>query len=358
MRKILSSLKLSELAKKLDGELKGDDIAIIGTAGIDEDLSDKITWVENKKALDQAKETNASAYIISRWLYEEKEEEIEKPCILVDIPRFAYALTLRTFYTRDLPCQGISEKAHIGKNVKLGKNITIGHFAYIGDDSVIEDEAVIYPHTYIGKNVKVGTNSIVYPFATIYNGCRIGNDVIIHSGAVIGADGFGFVEVKGKKEKIPQVGIVELCDGVEIGANVTIDRATTNVTRLGENTKIDNLVQIGHNCKLGKNCIIVSQSGLAGSCVLGNNVTMAAQTGTVPHIKIGSNTLVAGRGGVTHDISGNTVISGFPAKPHREALRIRAAAQLLPNTMHNVKELEKRIATLERKIEELENHND
>jgi UDP-3-O-[3-hydroxymyristoyl] glucosamine N-acyltransferase len=358
MERILDSIKLSELASKLEGELTGDNIEIYGIASIDDAKKGDITWVENKRAFEHSIDKSMSAIIISGKLLDEIKGELRVPAISVSNPKFAFAKALNLFYKRRVPPRTIAKTAIIAKNVKIGKDIHIGDYSVIADNTVIGDNTTIYPHVYLGEHVSIGNNSTIYPFVSIYDGSIIGNNVIIHSGAVIGADGFGFVEVSGNQQKVPQVGIVQLDDNVEIGANVTIDRATMGTTHIGKGSKIDNLVQIGHNCKLGQNCIMVSQSGIAGSCILGDNVTLAAQAGLAPHITIGSNTLIGGRGGVTHDIPGNSIVSGFPAKPHKEALKIRAAVGRLPNTMKLIKDMEKRMEKLEDMVRDLSKSNE
>ena len=357
MRKVMESIKLYELARKINCEPVGENVDIRNVSGVDDAGEGKITWAESRKALDKALGSSASAVIISDKLYKEAGELLKIPLIIAPNPRFAFAQTLEIFYERLLPPPGIAPTAVIGKNVTIGQNVHIGDFVILGDNSEIGDNSTIFPHVYLGHGVKIGSGSVIYPFASVYNRCIVGNNVIIHSGSVIGADGFGFVAVGGVQKKVAQVGIVEIKDNVEIGANVTIDRATTGATVIGEGSKIDNLVQIGHNCRLGKNCIMVSQSGIAGSCVFGDNVTLAAQAGLAPHITIGSNTTIGGRSGVNHNIPENSVVSGFPAKPHKEALRIQAMTQRLPSTMQTIREMEKRIEELEKKLEELLSSN-
>lgn len=347
MEKVVKSLYLEELARRLGGEIYGENVQVFDVVGLDDAQKGHLTWVENGRALEKAQKTEAAAILISEKLLRMEKEKVKLPAVVVENPRYAFAQSLAFFYKRSLPERKVSPKASIGKNVKIGNDVYVGDFAVIGDNTVIGDSVCIFPLTYVGKDVKIGEGSIIYPQAVLHNHTVVGKEVIVHSGAVIGGDGFGFVQVQGEQKKIPQVGSVELCDKAEIGANVTIDRATTGVTRIGEGTKIDNLVQVGHNCKLGKNCIMVSQSGIAGSTRLGDNVTLAAQAGTAPHVRIGDNTLVAGRGGVTHDLPGKQVVSGFPAKPHREALKIQAAVQRLPTLRKIIKELESRIDKLE-----------
>ena len=350
MKKILESIKLDDLAKILGGRLEGSNIPITDVSGVDEVKPGEITWVEGKKNLKKALSSPASAFIINEKFYNREKEKITVPCIIVDNPRVAFATSLNHFYKRPLPPRGVAPSAKIGRNTSLGKDVSIGEYTVIGKDCEIGEGSTIYPLVYIGDNVKLGKNCLIFPFAVLNSNCEMGNSVIIHSGAVIGADGFGFVVDQQKHNKIPQVGIVRLGDNVEIGANVTIDRATTGVTSVDSGTKIDNLIQIGHNNVIGKNCIFVSQSGIAGSCEIGDNVTLAAQAGVAPHIKIGSNTVVGGRGGVTHDIPPNSIVSGFPAVPHREALKLNGYVHRLPIMAKTIKTLEKKIAELEQKL--------
>lgn len=351
MRKVKESATVEELARFLNAGFCGENVTITNVVSIEEAEAGHLTWAENQKALAKVLQTNASAVIVSEKLFSQIDGTAAIPCIIAENPRHAYARALAYFYERILPERGVDPRAVIGRNSTIGENVHIGPFAVVGDNTVIEKGATVFAHSYLGSNVRLGEDSIVYPFAVIQNNSVVGRRAIIHSGAVVGGDGFGFVEVGGTREKIPQVGRVELGDDVEIGANVTIDRATSGATVIGDGTKIDNLVQVGHNCRIGRNCILVSQSGIAGSTNLGDNVTFAAQAGAAPHITVGSNTLVAGRGGVTHDLPGNMVVSGFPAKPHKEALKINGAVQRLPALMKTVKEMEHRIKILEEKLE-------
>ncbi len=347
MIKIHDSILLNELAEILNGKPVGENITITGVSGVDDVEEGQITWVEGKNNMNAALNSKASAIILAEKLYLQAKDLIKVPCITVDNPRASFANTLEYFYERSLPHRGVAPTARIGRNTNLGKGVSIGEYAVIGKDCDIGEGTTIFPMVYIGDNVKIGINCLVYPFGVINTNSEIGKEVIIHSGAVIGADGFGFVVDQKKHIKIPQVGIVRLGDNVEIGANVTVDRATTGVTIIGSGTKIDNLVQIGHNNHVGKNCILVSQCGVAGSCDIGDNVTLAAQAGLAPHVKIGSNTVVGGRGGVTHDIPPNSVVSGFPAVPHKEALKLNGYIHRLPKLSKTVKELEQRIQQLE-----------
>lgn len=334
----------------MKGRLEGEDIQVSDVAGIDDVEEGELSWIEGMKSLKEALKTPASAFIIGEAAFKKASDIIKLPCIVVKNPRLAFAQALECFYERFLLSNEITDTAVIGKDTLLGANVGVGDYSIIGQNCRIGNNVTIFPHVFIGNNVTIGDKVIVYPFASIHDGTIIGSSVILHSGCVIGADGFGFVEEEGVRYKIPQVGIVSLGNFVEIGANVTIDRATTGVTSVGDGTKIDNLIQIGHNNHIGKNCILVSQSGVAGSCEIGDNVTLAAQAGVAPHIKIGSNTVVGGRGGVTHDLPEDSIVSGFPAKPHKEALKLNGFLQRLPLMVKTIKELEKRLEELEEKV--------
>ena len=216
--------------------------------------------------------------------------------------------------------------------------------SHVSPSATIHPDAYIAPLAYVGDECVVGAGTVIEPNAVLLVRVRVGSNCLIHSGAVIGADGFGFERTPSGLVKIPQSGGVMIGDDVEIGANTTIDRGTMGDTVIGSGTKIDNLVQIGHNVKMGSNCIICSMSGIGGSTELGDNVTLSIQAGITDHAKIGDNVIIAGRSGVTHDIPANSVVSGFPARPHNEAKRALVLAADLPS-------LYKRIRILERKLD-------
>jgi len=336
---------LREIAELVDGEVVGDEnLVITGIAGIKEAREGDITFVANPRYAPLMATTRASAIIVSRQLC----RKTDKALLLTDDPYLAFTKVMRLLNgDEELPSPGIHPTAIIGENVKLGKDVSIGPYCVISDDVVIGDKAVLYPQVYIGRKTEIGEETIIYPQVIVREKVKIGNRVIIHSGTVIGSDGFGFAPVKGVHHKVPQIGTVIIEDDVEIGSNVTIDRATIGKTIIGRGTKIDNLVQIAHNVVIGENCIIVAQVGISGSAVIGNNVTLAGQSGVVGHITVGDNATVAARAGVTKSIPPGSVVSGFPARPHHEEKKIIACIQKLP-------ELRKRISALEEKIKELE----
>ncbi|MEW6104121.1 MAG: UDP-3-O-(3-hydroxymyristoyl)glucosamine N-acyltransferase [bacterium] len=322
-------MKLKEIAKIIDGKLIGEDIEIKGISSIEDAKEGDITFSLNGKKVD----TKASCIILK-----EIEKGISIPVILTDNPKLAFSKLLSIFSLQRHP-SGISKKASIKEFARIGKRVAISDFVVIEDGVKIGDSAIIYPNVYIGINVIIGKGTIIYPGAVIMN-AKIGNNVIIHPGAVIGSDGFGYIQDNGKNIKMAHNGGVVIEDDVEIGANTTIDRGTTKDTIIGSGTKIDNLVHIAHNCIIGKNCIIVAQVGISGSVTIGDNVVIAGQAGISDHIKIGSQVTIAAKSGVTKDIPSGKIVSGFPAKDHREEKRLHGLIQRLPKLLERVKRLE------------------
>ncbi len=289
-------MKLSEIAKKFNGKLLGEDIDIKGVSSPENAKKEDIVFIKDKKYLDKIKESKAGAVVTK------EELDINKPQLIVDSPEKVVYYLLDTLYKEEEKKDFIAKTAILGKNVKIGKNVYIGEYVVIEDDVEIGDNTKIFPFTYIGKNTKIGKDVILYPRVTIYKNTVIGNRVIIHSGSVIAGDGFGYYQKEGKHIKINHIGSVVIEDDVEIGANTTIDRAMIDKTVIKEGTKIDNLVMVGHNCNIGKNTILVSQVGIAGSCKIGDNVILAGQVGVADHINIGDNIIVTAKSGVGKDL--------------------------------------------------------
>ncbi len=338
---------LKEIAKLVDGEIVGkDDKVITGTSGIKEAEEGDITFLANPKYAPLVNQTKASAIIVSR-----NYESCAKTIIRTDNPSLAFAKVIDAFIPKDnFRPKGIHPTVIVGKNVSLGKNVGIGPYTVIEDNVTIADDTIIYSGVFIGHDAKIGSSSLIYSNVSLREQVLIGNRVIIHNGAVIGADGFGFATIEGKHHKIPQIGIVEICDDVEIGANTAIDRARFNKTVIGRGTKIDNLVHIAHNVVVGENSLIVAQAGISGSTVIGNNVIIAGQAGLVGHINIGDGAVLAAQAGVTKSVPANTTVSGYPARKHEEALRVNACIQNLPKLCQQIRELKKKIEELELKL--------
>lgn len=340
---------LNEIAKLVDGKVIGNgDILIKGASGIREATEGDITFLANSKYSSLMDKTRAAAIITSS-----DAQTTTKPIIITANPSLAFVKIISMFTPDNAGHpSGIDYTAVIGKNVSLGKDVTIGAYAVIGDNVTIGDNVIIYAGCYIGQHTKIGAQTLIYPHVSIRERISIGSRVIIHSGTVIGSDGFGFATIKGAHHKIPQVGTVEIHDDVEIGANVTIDRARFDKTVIGRGTKIDNLVQIAHNVIIGENSLIVAQVGIAGSTIVGNNVTLGGQVGLVGHIVIGDNAIVTGQSGVAKSVPADTMVSGYPARPFMTTQRVNASLQNLPKLFNQVKELKKKVEELEAKLKD------
>lgn len=337
------NITLKELAEKIGGEVAGDpEVCILGAADIPDAVCGEIVFAETPRHLGEAQKSNASAIIAAR-----DADASGKPLIRVDNPRYAFARILEVFSPSAFREPGVHPTCIVGEGVTIGENPSIANNVYIGRNTAIGKNAVIYPFVYIDDNVTIGDNCIIRPSVTISDTSEIGNNVIIHSGTAVGSDGFGYIRIGNDQYKIPQIGKVVIGSNVEIGANVTIDRARTGKTVIGNGTKIDNLVHIAHNVVIGENSIIVAQVGIAGSTEIGSNVILAGQVGVKDHIKIGDNSVICAQGGVIGDVSPGEFLSGFPARPHREQMKFFAVQNKLPGLLRQVRDLEKRIKELE-----------
>ncbi|MEN3368892.1 MAG: UDP-3-O-[3-hydroxymyristoyl] glucosamine N-acyltransferase [Verrucomicrobiota bacterium] len=321
----MPSVSLGEIVDFIGGHYAGTrDLLITTVAPLTDATPDQLSFLSNRKYASQLAQTRAGAILVPKNL-----EGDDQRWIRVDDPYFAISrIMTRWFGARPLP-KGISSKASIAPSAKLGTNVAVGHFVTIGDDVVIGNNVTIFQGASIEAGSSIGDDCIVYPNVVIYDGTRIGCRCIIHAGVVIGSDGYGFAMHDGKHHKIPQIGIVRIEDDVEIGAGTTIDRAALGETVIGEGTKIDNLVQIGHNVKIGKHCLLVSQVGIAGSTELGDHVFVAGQSGFSGHLKIGNRVQVAAKSAVLEDVPDDTKVMGSPAMPFNEFARRHAAVKRL-----------------------------
>lgn len=337
---------LQELAELVGGQVKGEaGLVIQGLSNLEGAGPDDLAFAV-EPYIEDAKQTRAGAVILPAGVA--AAENFPKPAIYVESPKESFARLLEIF-TPKLEFQaGISPKAHIGKDVTVGEGSIIMPFAVVDDHAVIGERVTIYPHVYVGQYAEVDDETVIYSSATVREYCRIGKRCVIHSSAVIGSDGFGFTTKDGVHTKVPQVGNVVLEDDVEIGAHDGIDRAAMGSTVIGQGTKIDNLVHIGHNCKIGPNCLIVAQTGISGSTEVGHNVTFGGQTGTVGHIKIGANSVYAARSGIIANMPEGQFCAGFPVQSHASWLRMQAAMQHLPEMRKTIKKLEKQLAELKK----------
>ena len=334
---------LHEIAALIGGEVTGDgSIKVSGLANIAMAHAGDLIFAVPPH-IDEAKISAATAVLIPH-----DTQNFPKPAIKVADPRAAFAKLLELFTPKiEIPI-GISPKAHIGKDAKIFDGATIMPFAVVDDGAQIGRGTVIYPHVYIGQHAIIGEDTIIYSSATVREFCKVGNRCVVHSSAVIGSDGFGFTTANGVHTKVPQVGNVIVEDDVEIGAHVGIDRAAMGSTIIGHGTKIDNLVHIAHNCKIGANCLIVAQTGISGSTTVGDNVTFGGQVGTVGHITIGGNSIYAARSGISKNMPEGFFGAGFPIQSHNDWLRNQAALKKIPDLLEKIRRLERELDALKK----------
>jgi len=331
---------LQEIARHTGGQVSGGgDLVIHGIAPITSASEDEISFIDAADKLNLVRESRAGAVIVPAAVL----AQVDRPAIGVDNPRLAFVEVLGLFSPPVEVPVGVDPGAHIGEGVSLGNGVRIGPGVTVGDRVLIADDVIVCPGVHISSDVTIGPRTHIHPGVVIREAVSIGADVIIQPGAVIGSDGFGYVSVDGRHVKMPHVGGVRIEDEVEIGANVTIDRGTCGTTVIGRGTKVDNLVQIGHNVIIGENCLIVAMVGLAGSTRIGSGVRLAGQVGVTGHLTIGDNSTVLARTMVTKDLPAGSVVSGAPAQTHRDELRLAAAQRRLPEIIERVRSLEKRL---------------
>ncbi|MEW6685488.1 MAG: UDP-3-O-(3-hydroxymyristoyl)glucosamine N-acyltransferase [Candidatus Edwardsbacteria bacterium] len=337
-------ITLAEITEIVQGELTADtEIVITGLAPLNEAKEGELTFLSDVRHRSLLETSRASAVIVPREI-----STAPLPIIRSENPYLAFA-KIATIFAEEKKEKfkpGFHPSAIISSSAKIGENAFIGAFTIIEDEVEIGRNCIIYPFVYIGKRAKIGNGCLIYPNVSIREEVVLAKHVIVHCGVVLGADGFGYTKDKERYYKIPQLGTVIIEDEVEIGANTTIDRATLGITRIGYGTKVDNLVQIGHNVTIGRNCVIAAEVGIGGSTIIGDNCVIAGQAGLADHIKIGNNVTIGAQAGVTKSIPDNTVVSGYPARPHAEAKRREAAVARLP-------ELTKRFYQMERDIQKV-----
>lgn len=340
-------LTLGQIAEMTGGRVVGDpSLKIVTILPPEQGAGNALSPLWEKKFIDTA--TKEAVLLTKPGWIKESSAGVE-----VEDPRVAL-VTLLEYYERltNKESSGIHASAQISPNAKIGQNVSVGPCCAVGA-AILADGVVLEANVYVGDGVTVGSGTKLEPGVVLYHDIFIGKGCIIHANAVIGCDGFGFVpDAKLGLRRIPQIGTVIIGDNVEVGVCASIDRATFGATRIGRGTKIDSHVKIGHNCRIGDFCVIVSQSGVAGSSVVGNGVTLAAQSGVANHAKIGDGTIVAGRGGVSSDIGPGETVSGFPARDHKLELHERAAVRKLPDLLKDFRDLKKKVERLEEKSEQ------
>ena len=337
---------LGEIALLIEGDLKGsEDFSVSGIQALTAAGPDEISFAVGPGHKDELKKSGAGALILPKdWPY-----PVDRPSILVKDAYLAYALVASAFLDKPFSALGISAEACIGSNCEIDRNVSIYPGVYIGDRVRIGPYVILYPGVYVGNDACIEHGTTLYPNVVIYKDCSLGRRVTIHAGTVIGSDGFGYARHGESHVKIPQTGIVVIEDDVEIGANVTIDRAALGETRIGRGTKIDNLVQIGHNVSIGAHSILVGQVGIAGSSRLGKGVMLGGQSAIAGHIELGDRVMVAAQSGVAKSVAAGEVVSGSPALPHKLWLRISTSLKRLPDLVKEVRDIKKEIDSLEKK---------
>ena len=333
-------MKLGELAQKLGAELRGNaEVEVTGVKGIEEAGPTEITFVANPKYGGLARKTQAAAVLV-----EPEFPEISAATLRIKNPYHAFSLALGLFYQPPAYPPGIHPTAVIDPTAKVAEGAHIGAYVVIGPQVQIGPRATLLPHVVLYPNVHVGSDFFAHAHAVVREGCTLGDQVTLENGAIVGADGFGFSkDEKGHWVKIPQSGPVRLGDRVDVQANACVDRATIGATEIGDGAKIDNLVQVGHGSKVGKDTLLCAQTGLAGSSVVGNNVILAGQTGIAGHCTVGDGVILTAQSAVSHDVPPGKMISGSPGFDNRVWLRAVAIFQRLPEVLKRLDRLEKRV---------------
>jgi len=333
--------KIKNLAKIFDGKVVGDENLLVkGISSIENATKGDLTFLSNKKYSRYLDKTKASSIVIDKSI--KLPENSKKTFLVVEDSYMTFTLIL-TEVNKKLTKNkiGIEEPNFINKNSKIGQKTYIGAFSYIGEGVEIGDSSKIYPYSYIGDNVKIGNNSIIYPGVKIYEKSEIGNNCAIHANSVIGSDGFGFApNSKNEYTMIPQVGNVLIEDNVSIGSNTVIDRATLDSTIIKKGAKLDNLIQIAHNVKIGENTVIAAQSGIAGSSIIGKNSMLGGQVGIIGHLKLGDNIQIGAKSGIIKSFESNKSLYGNPAMEKGEFLKSYVIFKKLPEIQEKIKKIE------------------
>ncbi len=344
------NIQLREIAKLIDGKISGkEDLVISNLAKIDEAKNGDLTFLYHPAYEKYFQSTKASAILVKPG-FEKTRKDISY--IEVEFPEKAFFTLIRSYLTPKFTLEGIDKTAFVHPTAEIGKGTALGKNVVVSAGCKIGENVKIFHNTVMSDNVEVGDDSLIFQNVSIRENCKVGKRAVIHPGTVIGSDGFGFnPDEKGVYHKIPQVGNVIIEDDVELGANVTIDRASLGSTIIKSGVKVDNLVQIAHNVYIGENTVISSQSGISGSTKVGKNCILAGQAGLVGHIEIADNTIILAQSGISKSIKKSGKYFGSPAKELSTALRLEAHLRSLPDYAEKLKELEKQIQTLREEIE-------
>ncbi len=337
---------LGQLAKALGAVLEGDAQRVItGVASLDRAGPDQISFVTNRRYLPLAKSSRAGALLVPADV-----QDLSGPLLRTPSPQTALIALLKLFHPAPPLSPGVHPSALVALESQVHPDASVGAFAVIQPRAVVGARARIFPLVYVGEGAEIGEDSTLYPHVVVRDGVRIGRRVIVHAGAVLGADGFGYAFDGSVHQKIPQVGGLIVEDDVEIGANTTIDRATLGETVVRHGTKIDNLVQIGHNVEIGEHSILAGQAGISGSCRLGRGVVLGGQVGVADHVTIGDGAVLGAQTGVSQDVAAGEKLFGTWGRPMREARRIWLAEAQLPELVRRLRAIERRLERLEARL--------
>jgi UDP-3-O-[3-hydroxymyristoyl] glucosamine N-acyltransferase len=338
-----AAIRLEDIQQRIGGDLYGEGgIRVSGVSSLDEAGPGDLAYVSSDRYIAGALKSAAAAFVTHRPI-----PELNRPHLVVPHPAHAFAQVTQTCFLPAYRARGIANEVIKGSDVEIGLEPSIWPFVTIGNRARIGARVTLYPGVFLGEDVTVGDDTVLFPNVTVLDGCQIGARVRVHSGSVLGSDGFGYVQHGGRHHKIPQIGTVVIEDDVELGANVTVDRATFGRTVVKRGTKVDNLVQIAHNVTVGEDSILVAQVGIAGSTTVGHHVMVGGQAGIGDHLHIGDMTMIAARSGVAHHLSSGQIVSGNPAMPHAASLKALAVVSHLPELRDQVRHLERRLGALE-----------
>lgn len=339
-------LDAAEVSRVVNGRLEGDPATQLrGVAPIDEAGGQELGFLASRSYVDRISETGAGALLVAEDLEGDVAEREGAPTtrIFVDDPHAVLPKLLGRFHPPEPVEPDIHPTAVIGSGVSLGNDVSIGPYAVLDDGAVVGDRVRVGAHVVVGRGSRIGADSVLHPHVVLYPGAVLGERVILHAGVRIGVDGFGYATEDGAHRKIPQVGSCTIEDDVEIGANAAVDRGSIGSTRIGRGTKLDNLVHLGHNVKVGEASILVAQVGIAGSARLGSGVLCGGQAGIGGHIEIGDGARIGAQAGVISDVEPGATVSGYPARNHRDYLRGMAGVFKLPDLLRRVRALEEHL---------------
>jgi UDP-3-O-[3-hydroxymyristoyl] glucosamine N-acyltransferase len=339
----MPALTLAEIAARVNGALEGDPERLIsGVAPLDRARPEELSFVANPRYLTYVQGTRAGVLLVPRGLRERIPPGVAT--IAVEDAHVALYHVLPLLHPPEPAEPGVHPTAVVAEDAELGDGVAVGPFAVVEKHAKVGPGSRIGAHAVVGRGAVVGSDCVIHPQATLYAGVVLGDRCVVHSGARVGKEGFGFIWLDGGHRRIPQVGGCILGNDVEVGCNTTIDRGSVGDTVIGDGTKIDNLVQLGHNDRIGRHVILISQVGISGSTTVGDGAVLAGQAGVGGHLTVGARATIGGQAGVIGDVPEGATYSGYPARPHREAMRSHGLIAKLSDLFRRVRALEERAA--------------